>query len=190
MTSRPSHTSLLSFCAHSRRYRSAAESSSAPSLGGFDRNAITTGTDFMQWLSRSVSLFPPTLSCSMHIYRPAPPPSIQLFLFPQLRRWIEGKKRPVANGGDPAWQNIRRVSLPSLAHLTTHSVAFQCGAERQLCTWRRGAQNHGLHSLPTGEVSHHLLLFSNFHRSFLSFRLKLHTTPTLGTVSLGKMATF
>jgi hypothetical protein len=64
---------------HSRRYRSAAENGSSSSSGGFDRNAITPGTDFMQWLSQS------------------------------LRAWIEGKKRHVAQGGDAAWQNLSVV---------------------------------------------------------------------------------
>ena len=46
----------LRFTPHSRRYRSAAESSSSSSSSGFDRNAITPGTEFMQWLSHSVRL--------------------------------------------------------------------------------------------------------------------------------------
>jgi hypothetical protein len=40
----------------SRRYRSAALS---PSVDGFDRNAITPGTAFMNWLSTRVRLVHP-----------------------------------------------------------------------------------------------------------------------------------
>ncbi len=99
----PSYLFLTLSWTRSRRYRSATENISSLSADGFDRNAITPGTDFMQWLSESVRPTHPT---------PIAPDNKQRIL--QLRGWILCKLRPVAQGGDAAWQNLRHDPLATL----------------------------------------------------------------------------